>query len=154
MLEHLKYNKLLINFMFKKTLAVILITIFSLIFANLSLAQDSIIDPSSDSNYATGDYEVNDILNIAIGVTKIILGVVGSITLLMFVYGGLMFLISAGSSEKVAKAKSILVAAVIGLLIVFTSYLIIRFVLSALGRDDFQGNFINITKTHQLSLIS
>jgi isoprenylcysteine carboxyl methyltransferase (ICMT) family protein YpbQ len=51
----------------------------------------------------------------------------------MFIYAGFTMLISAGNSQKIAQAKNILVAAVIGLAIVFSSYLIIKFVLAALG---------------------
>jgi isoprenylcysteine carboxyl methyltransferase (ICMT) family protein YpbQ len=53
----------------------------------------------------------------------------------MFIYGGFTFLISAGSSEKIGEARKIIIAAVIGLLIVFASYIIIKFVLQSLGMD-------------------
>ena len=92
----------------------------------------SIID-TSDPKYASGNYDLNDMVLLAIRASRIILGVVGSLALLMFVYGGFMFLISTGSSEKVGKAKSILIAATIGLIIVFASYVIISFVLSTMG---------------------
>lgn len=111
-----------------------------------ALAQTSVINPN-DTKYETGSYDANDILNIVINVTKIILGIVGSLTLLMFIYGGFSFLISAGSSEKVSKAKGILTAAVIGLIIVFSSYIIIKFVLATLGRDDFDGNLMKINQS-------
>ncbi len=128
--------------MFKKLFFLFIISM-SLIISNPVSAQTSIISPDN-SNYKNGDYQVNDILSVAIGVTKIILGIVGSLTLLMFIYGGFTFLISAGSSEKIAKAKGIIVAAVIGLLIVFASFIIIKFVLQALGRNDFDGNIMSI----------
>ena len=48
-------------------------------------------------------------------------------------------LISAGNSEKVSQAKGILTAAVIGLIIVFASYLIIQFVMQSLG-VNWQGS--------------
>jgi hypothetical protein len=53
----------------------------------------------------------------------------------MFVYGGTMLLISSGSSERVAKGKTILTNGIIGLVIVLLSYLIIGFVFTALGAD-------------------
>ncbi len=62
-----------------------------------------------------------------------ILGITGSLALLAFIAGGIMFLISAGSSERVTRAKQILLGAVIGLVIVFTSFMIIQFVYTALG---------------------
>ncbi|MDD5291277.1 MAG: pilin [Patescibacteria group bacterium] len=78
-----------------------------------------------------GDCQLNDFIQLAVNASQWILGIVGSLTLLMFIYGGLMFIISSGSSEKVTKAKEIIIGAVIGLAIVFTAYIIIGFVFSA-----------------------
>ena len=87
------------------------------------------------SGYAgnCGDYTVNDFIVLAVNVSRWILGIVGSLTLLMFIYGGTMFLISAGSSDKIGEARKIITAAVVGLLIVLASFLIIKFVLASMG---------------------
>jgi len=82
-----------------------------------------------------GDYELNDFASIAVKIAQIILGLTGSLALLMFIYGGVMFLVSAGSSEKIATARSVIVGAVIGIFIVFASYMIIGFVFKATGAD-------------------
>ena len=47
----------------------------------------------------------------------------------MFTYGGLTFMLSANSNEKVQKGKDILVWATLGLVVVFSSYAILKFVL-------------------------
>ena len=78
----------------------------------------------------TGSYELSDFTQLMINVANWILGISGSLALLAFVVGGLMFLISAGSREKVDQAKKILSGAVIGLAIVFFSYVAINFILS------------------------
>ncbi len=80
-----------------------------------------------------GNYQINDFIILAINISKWILGMVGSLSLIMFIYGGFTFLISGGASDKIQDAKKIIVAAVIGLIIVFTSFLIIRFVMGTLG---------------------
>jgi hypothetical protein len=90
-----------------------------------------------------GAYEVDDFIILAVNVAKWILGIVGSLSLLMFIYGGLTFLISAGSSDKITKAKGIIIAAVIGLIIVFSSWLIIRFVMQSLGLPGWEGKIIS-----------
>jgi hypothetical protein len=61
-----------------------------------------------------------------------ILGVVGSIALLMFVFGGLTWMTSSGNAEKVKKGRDIIVWSAIGLAIIFLSYALIRFVLSTI----------------------
>ncbi len=95
-------------------------------------AQMPIVD-TANPRYETGSYELNDFILLAIRISKIILGLVGSLTLAMFIFGGQMMLVSGGSSEKVAKAKKTMVAAAIGLLIVFGSYLLIKGVMASLG---------------------
>lgn len=97
-------------------------------------AQNSIVD-TSNAAYQGGNYTLDDFTLLAIRISKWVLGIVGSLSLLMFVYGGVMFLISAGNSQSIDKAKKILLAAVIGLIIVFSSFLIIKFVLKGMGID-------------------
>jgi len=100
-------------------------------------AQASIVNPgytnASGTPYTNGNYTLNDILILLIGASRWVLGIVGSLALIMFIYGGLMFLLSAGSSDKIGTARKIIVAAVVGLLIVFSSFIIIQFVLKSLG---------------------
>jgi len=106
---------------------------FGLIMANCSIAKAAIVSDLSGSCLSSGNCELNDFMRIAINVSKWILGITGSLSLLAFIYGGVMFLISAGSSERVNQAKSIIFGAVIGLVIVFASYTIIGFIFKALG---------------------
>lgn len=92
-------------------------------------------EPTTDCPDPTycGNYELNDFMLLAVNIARWILGIVGSLSLVMFIYGGFMFLISGGSADSVQKAKKIILAAVIGLIIVFCSWLIIRFVLKTLN---------------------
>lgn len=56
---------------------------------------------------------------------RAVIGVVGAIALLMFIYGGIMWMASGGSEERISTAKNILKNATIGLLLIFFSYTII-----------------------------
>lgn len=95
-----------------------------------------ILPPPTGGDKGEGDYSLNDFVQLAVNVSDKILGLVGSLALLAFVYGGIVFLISGGSSEKVEKGKQILLGAVIGLAVVFASYTIIQFTMSALGVQE------------------
>jgi len=123
-----------------KISSIILVFVFAFIVAQPILAQGDILPQASGPSRCAGlsatecgDYQVNDFIVLAANVARWILGIVGSLTLIMFVYGGVLFLISAGSSDKVSQAKKILTAAVVGLIIVFGSYLIVKFALSTIG---------------------
>lgn len=93
------------------------------------------VNCSTDKNnkICCGNYELNDFVGIATRIAEIILGIVGSLALLAFVAGGLMWMLSAGNPEWVTRGKQTLIGAVIGLAIVFTSYTIIFFVYKSLG---------------------
>ncbi|MFA5129264.1 MAG: pilin [Patescibacteria group bacterium] len=62
-----------------------------------------------------------------------VLGIVGSLALVMFIYGGLTWMTASGNSEKVEKGKNIIIWAVIGLAVIFMSYAMVRFVFTSLG---------------------
>jgi len=126
--------------MFKK----LIIATFSLsfIFFSFSFAYGQGILPTptgagggcpDDYKGNCGNYEVIDFISLAVNASQWILGMVGALSLIMFIYGGFTFLISAGSSENITKAKNILTASVIGLIIVFSSWLIIKFVIGTMG---------------------
>jgi len=66
-------------------------------------------------------------------IIKTVLGVVGALALAMFVFGGFTWLTSGGSPDKIKKGKDILMWAVIGLIIIFTSYTLVDFILTAFG---------------------
>ncbi len=63
----------------------------------------------------------------------IFIGVSGSFALLMFVYGGFLWLTSQGNTEKVQKGKQVFTWAVIGLVVIFTAYIVLRQVLITIG---------------------
>jgi len=62
-----------------------------------------------------------------------ILGLTGAIALVMFIWGGLQWMTAAGNSEKVTKGRDTLLWAVLGLVIIFSSYAILNAVLGILA---------------------
>ncbi len=83
---------------------------------------------------------VNDILETVIRVGKSFFAIIGSFAFVFFIYGGITMILSFGNAEKTKKGRDILVAAVIGLIIVFSAYLLIDFVLDAIGvEQSFRG---------------
>lgn len=62
-------------------------------------------------------------------VISALLGIIGALALLMIIYGGFTWMTSAGSPEGVTKGKNIIIWASIGMLIVFTSYTLVKYLL-------------------------
>lgn len=117
---------------------IIIILLFSFIFGASSYAQLQQDSQYNTSGGSGGTVTLNPPAGIGKNLTpqvfigKIInsaLGIVGSLALLMFIYGGFTWLTSAGSADKVTKGKNILVWATIGLVVIFMSYGATRFVL-------------------------
>ncbi len=66
-------------------------------------------------------------------IVKAILGMVGALALFMFVYGGMLWMTSAGNAQRIEKGKETLIWATIGLVIIFASYAILSFIFTALS---------------------
>lgn len=58
-----------------------------------------------------------------------VMGIVGSLALLMFILGGLIWMTSGGSAEKVKKGRDIVIWSVLGLVVVFASYGLVYFLI-------------------------
>jgi hypothetical protein len=65
-------------------------------------------------------------------IIKAILGIIGSIAFLMFIYGGFLWMTAGGSPEAVKKGKETLIWATIGLATIFFAYAAVSFVINAI----------------------
>jgi hypothetical protein len=120
----------------KKLLFIVLLVSFFLVGANMVLAQKSEIDKPCTGNLCLSNPlgDVNSPQALIGKVINSVLGVVGSIALLMFVYGGLIWMTSAGSPEKIKNGQDILVWSAIGLVVIFSAYGLTRFVLITIAQ--------------------
>ncbi len=66
-------------------------------------------------------------------IIKGILGLVGSIAFLMYIWGGLTWMTAHGEKDAVQKGADTLKWATIGLVVVFSSYAVINLVLQSIG---------------------
>jgi len=62
-------------------------------------------------------------------IINIIMGIVGSLALIMFIFGGLSWMTAGGNEEKVKKSIGILVWSVLGLVVIFLSYVLVNFLI-------------------------
>ena len=83
-------------------------------------------------------------VNILIGtVITAILSFAGVVFLVLMIYGGFIWMSDRGNEDKVEKAKKLITAAVVGLIIVMASYAISYFVISALQNPTIEDNTEN-----------
>jgi len=102
--------------------------------ANFARAQGGILDQLSETGKAAGyDPSVKSDITVMIGaVIRSLLGIVGTLFMVLIIYAGIMWMTAQGSEEKVAKAKKILSNSVIGLIIVIISYFVVEFLFDIL----------------------
>lgn len=65
-------------------------------------------------------------------VTNILLFVVGILSVIMIIIGGLRYVVSGGNSTAITAAKNTILYAIVGLIIAFLAFALINFVLSSL----------------------
>ena len=61
-----------------------------------------------------------------------VLGIVGVAALIIFIYGGIVWMTSLGNSERVKQGRDTLVWGAIGLVVVFASFAVVNLILGAL----------------------
>lgn len=72
-------------------------------------------------------------------ITSIALYVIGAISVIMLIWGGLRYIISGGDNKKVTDAKNTILYAIIGLIFAVLAYAIVRFVLNSIGNLSTDG---------------
>lgn len=91
---------------------------------------------------------VNNLTQLIVNFGKGMFAIMGSFAFAFFVYGGFTMIVSMGNAEKQKKGQQILVAAVIGIVIAFSAYMLINFMLEALNVDPtFRGIKANNSQT-------
>ncbi|HAM88221.1 MAG: hypothetical protein US83_C0010G0040 [Candidatus Falkowbacteria bacterium GW2011_GWC2_38_22] len=129
---------------FKKYLVATIVSlcVFSLFFqANLSQAQS--LDESLGIKYAenvglpaAADEDVRDM---AVTIIKYLITFLGIIAVVIILYGGFVWMTAAGNDDRVGKAKSIIIAGVIGLVVIIAAFAIVNFVIN-MSADAINGD--------------
>jgi predicted permease len=104
-------------------LIVLIITAFIL---PLSVSAQYQVTVPSGSSYGLPESDLVDVLE---GIIKWVVGFVVLIAILMIVWAGMSYMVSAGDQSKVETAKKIFTYAIIGLLIAALAYAIVKFII-------------------------
>ncbi|MCK4539814.1 hypothetical protein KAU09_01525 [Candidatus Parcubacteria bacterium] len=83
--------------------------------------------------------EDDDVRDMAVTIIKYLITFLGIIAVAIILYGGFVWMTAAGNEDRVTKAKNIIIAGVIGLVIVIASYAIVNFVIE-MTNDALDGD--------------
>jgi len=97
-------------------------------------AQTSNLDVwgNTQNSYANIGLSDTDPRDVVANVIQVVLGFLGTIAVVLIIVAGFQWMTAAGSEDKIAKAKKIMTAAVIGLVIVLMAYALSTFVIDAI----------------------
>lgn len=113
-------------------LAVIAIMTFSVLLVAPSYAADLTIQGGANS--AQGTDQQSDLFGnsgIFKTITNTLLFVLGAISVIMIIVGGLRYVVSGGDSSAVNAAKNTILYAIVGVIVAILAYAIINFVIGS-----------------------
>jgi len=116
------------------TLAGMAALVFTMVFS-LALPAMATLDPwaGREAQFQTqtglGNRDVRDIIG---AVINILLGFLGIIAVVLILLGGFKWMTAAGNEDKVAEAKKLMAAGVIGVVIILAAFALSQFVLRSL----------------------
>jgi len=110
----------------------LLISFFAL--GSLNVSAKSVEEILKTLNNPLGDaYEGPGDVSSAIGsLINYALGVVGTIAIIFFIYGGFKWMTAEGKAEQSSEARMLIMWTAVGLAVIFSSYLIVSFVFGAI----------------------
>ena len=113
-----------------------------LVFSPIALAGPLDGGAQGGANAARGSDQRADIFGdagIFRTITDVLLFILGAISVIMIIIGGLRYVISGGNSSNVQAAKNTILYAIVGVVIALLSYAIINFVLDTVAGGGSSG---------------
>lgn len=120
------------QFITLSTLSLLAIAIVSLLSSPVSFAFSGTMEDGAEAargiDQATTLFGASGIFTT---ISNVMLFIVGAISVIMVIIGGLRYVISGGNSSNITAAKNTILYAIVGLIIAIMAYAIINFVLES-----------------------
>ena len=68
-------------------------------------------------------------------ITNVLLFIIGAISVIMLIIGGIRYVVSGGDSGAVTSAKNTILYAVIGIIVALLAYALVKFVIGSFGAN-------------------
>jgi len=118
-------------------LATLIAVVLTLALAGASLAKEAAVTASNTIGASTPVTMPQPLAGVSVQglvgrVISTAMGFAGVIALIMFVYGGVTWMMAAGNEEKITSARKTVVWATLGLILLFSSYMIANLIINQL----------------------
>ena len=91
-------------------------------------AQDLDLGINDAANIGLGNSDLKDTIN---NIIKVILSFLGILAVIVILWGGFIWMTAMGDEAKVDKAKTLIIAGIVGIVIILSAYAIAAFVINA-----------------------
>lgn len=122
-------KKQLVNGLIGAALAATIVLPMAAFAQQPNVTAEEILPLAVGTTIGTGTADIR--LTIA-NIIRTAMSLLGIIAVLIILYGGFKWMTAAGNEDNVTKAKQIITAGIIGLIIILTAYAIASFVISSL----------------------
>ena len=117
---------------YKVGLVILATLAFSLASAPAALAQTA-ADTLGLTYGTTTGLGSRDVRTTIASIINVALGLLGIVALVIILYGGFKWMTAGGNDDQVAEARKIIIAGVVGLAVILSSYAIANFVIDQLA---------------------
>lgn len=119
------------RYLFELFLLLVLIANFTVV-APAMAALPSLVPTACQGTADISECGLTQFEEMVANAAQIILGIAGSLTLLMFVIGGVQFLLSGGNTKMIEKGKTTLKYATLGLALILLAGVVIKLLIGKL----------------------
>ena len=97
---------------------------------NAQNSAENLFDLNSARAIGLGNESLKDTIN---SIIQVILGFLGLLAVIIILWGGFIWMTAMGDEEKTEKAKKLIIAGIIGIIIILAAYAIAQFVITNIG---------------------
>lgn len=87
----------------------------------------------------TNPLGTTDVRDIIATIIKGALGISGSVALLMFIYGGLLWMTAGGNSDTISRGKRVLIWAILGIIVIGSAFVVTNALFNAVLTGSVDG---------------
>lgn len=77
-------------------------------------------------------------------ITNILLFLIGAVSVIMLIIGGVRYVVSGGDQGAVTSAKNTILYAIIGIVVAFLAFAAVRFVTDQLSKSTYNGSHVAV----------